>query len=210
MTDTRQAEDEILPHADGLGHRYLERTVLLSDGVFAIAITLSALEIRPQHVPGQTLWQAWSLPLLVYAVAFLLVGGAWSEHRHVMARLARIDRIGTLLNLAFLGFVALLPIAVRAFLEEPEFNATIYIGATLAAYVCLTLLWAHATLVAGLAPRIGRAFARAWLLRMLSVPILLSAAFAYLFHLKWIALACALAGVALRLRSQWRLGRFAH
>ncbi len=208
MNDTRQPEDEIIPHADDLGHRYLERMVLLSDGVFAIAITLSALEIRPQSVPGQGLWQAWSLPLLVYFMAFLLVGGAWIEHRHVMARLARIDRVGTALNLAFLGFVALLPITVRAFLEEPERNAPIYVGVTLAAYFTLALLWAHATLVGKLAPQVNRAFALAWLFKLLGMEILLVAAFAYLFHHKWIALACAVVGAALRWWSYRSLRRF--
>lgn len=209
MTDARQPDDEIIPHADDLGHRYLERMVLLSDGVFAIAITLSALEIRPDHIPGQTLWQAWSLPLLVYAIAFVLVGGAWIEHRHVMARLARIDRTGTALNLAFLAFIALLPIAVRALLESPDRDAPIYIGTTLAAYFLLALLWAHATLVGGLAPQVGRGFARAWLLKLLSLSILLGAAFAYMSQLKWIALLLAAIGAGTRWWSYRSLRRHA-
>ena len=42
-----------------VGQRHLDRLVMLSDGIFAIAITLSAIEIRPELKPGQSLWQAW-------------------------------------------------------------------------------------------------------------------------------------------------------
>jgi hypothetical protein len=38
--------------------RHLDRLVMLSDGIFTIAITLSAIEIRPELKPGQSLWQA--------------------------------------------------------------------------------------------------------------------------------------------------------
>ena len=35
-----------------VGQRHLDRLVMLSDGTFAIAITLSAIGIRPELKPG--------------------------------------------------------------------------------------------------------------------------------------------------------------
>lgn len=39
-----------------IGQRHLDCLVMLSDGVFAIAITLSAIEIKSEAVPGRNLW----------------------------------------------------------------------------------------------------------------------------------------------------------
>ncbi|MFT3755011.1 MAG: TMEM175 family protein [Pseudoxanthomonas sp.] len=183
---------------DELGRRHLERLVMLSDGVFAIAITLAALEIRPQHAPGQSLAQAWLLPVLVYLVAFALVGGAWNEHRQLMARLTRIDATGILLNMLMLGSVALLPVTVREFMEDPATaNALIYACTTLLTYALLSLSWAHATLAAKLAPQIDRRFAMGRLLKMLAAPTMLLAIICYLLQLPWLALLIALLAVML-------------
>ena len=210
MSDAPHPTGDLIHHDAELGRRYLERLILLSDGVFAIAITLSALEIKPQEVAGQSLWQAWSLPLLVYVLGFALVGGAWVQHRHVMARLERIDRIGTALNLLFLSFVALLPIAVRTFLEEKSEGGTlIYLGVVGATYAGIALLWAYAALVANLAPTAHRPHARAWLLKLLAAPLIVAAGFAFAVHMRLVGTVLAVLGAAFLLWSRLHLRRLA-
>jgi TMEM175 potassium channel family protein len=209
MHDTPSAQ-QIHPHQAELGRRYLERLNLLSDGVFAIAITLSALEIKPEHEPGQTLWQAWAQPLLVYFLGFVLVGGAWVQHRRVMSRLDSIDRIGTALNLVFLSLVALLPIAVRTFLEDPNVGMVVYLAAVGSTYACIALLWAYVALIAKLVPHPHRPHAKAWLFKLLASPMLVAAAFAYVLHRPVIAGLCVVAGVGILLWSRRRLSRAAN
>jgi uncharacterized membrane protein len=58
--------------------RHFDRLVMLSDGVFAIAMTLSAVELKPTVSPGESLIQAWTLPLAVYFLSFFLVGSVWT------------------------------------------------------------------------------------------------------------------------------------
>ena len=45
---------------------------MMSDGVFAIALTLSAVELRPEFEAGKSFFDIWALPLGVYFMSFLL------------------------------------------------------------------------------------------------------------------------------------------
>jgi uncharacterized membrane protein len=93
--------------------RHFDRLVMLSDGVFAIALTLSAVELRPEVKPGQSLLQAWGVPLLVYFSSFYLVASVWYLHRRAMAQLRRIDAPLTVLTMLLLSLVALVPVLIR-------------------------------------------------------------------------------------------------
>src|ERR1700748_3309031 len=70
-----------------VAQRHLDRMVMLSDGIFAIAITLSAIELKPESVPGKTLWQIWATPLFVYFISFFIIGQLWLMHRRIVAHL---------------------------------------------------------------------------------------------------------------------------
>ena len=94
-------------------HRTPGRLVAFSDGVFAIAITLLILEIRPPTdytnlLHGlATLWPSY----LAYALTFLFIGQVWANH-HVMFDHIRVaDRVMLLLNTLLLMIVAFLPFA---------------------------------------------------------------------------------------------------
>ena len=93
--------------------RHFDRLVMLADGVFAIALTLSAVELRPEAKPGQTLLQVWGAPLLVYFLSFYLIAGVWYQHRRAMAQLRRIDAPLTVLTMLLLSLVALVPVLIR-------------------------------------------------------------------------------------------------
>jgi TMEM175 potassium channel family protein len=94
-------------------HRAPGRLVAFSDGVFAIAITLLVLEIRPPAdytnlLHGlAALWPSY----LAYALTFLFIGQVWANH-HVMFDHIRVaDRVTLLLNTLLLMIVAFLPFA---------------------------------------------------------------------------------------------------
>ncbi|MGQ0802973.1 MAG: TMEM175 family protein [Actinomycetota bacterium] len=88
------------------------RLEAFSDGVFAIAITLLIIEIRPPHSePGRLahdladLWPAYAS----YAVSFAIIGIIWVNHHQMFDRIATVDRTLLFLNLGLLFTVAFLP-----------------------------------------------------------------------------------------------------
>jgi TMEM175 potassium channel family protein len=92
--------------------RDVDRLVAFSDGVFAIAITLLVLSLTVPTVSDQHLAQALRdvLPeLYTYALSFLVVGMYWMAHHRTFRSLVRVDRTLLWINLAVLGFIALLP-----------------------------------------------------------------------------------------------------
>lgn len=151
-----------------VGQRHLDRLVMLSDGVFAIAITLSALEIQPPVAAAATsLWKAWSMPLLVYFLSFLVIGTIWFHHRRVVAHLRDIDGVGTGINLLLLSLVALMPVVTRYVIEVTHgTGVVIYVTAILVTFGCTALLWAYLAFVARLAPDVPRPRAVRWLLEI--------------------------------------------
>ena len=79
------------------------RLEALSDGTFAIIITLLVLEIhRPGAAVGHLgteLLQAWP-SYLAYAVAFVYVGVIWLNHHYMIERLRKLDLTFNWLNLS--------------------------------------------------------------------------------------------------------------
>ncbi|WP_049623811.1 TMEM175 family protein [Frateuria defendens] len=191
-----------------VGRRHLERLVMLSDGIFAIAITLSAIEIKPEPQPGQTLWQAWSTPLLVYFLSFVLIGAIWASHRRIVAHLRDIDGPGTAINLLLLSLVALMPVVIRFVLTETESASAfpIYAAAVAATFGCLAVLWAYAAFFARLAPDVPPRQALAWLLETVAAPLIVAAGACYEAKGKAVALLITVFAVLL-LVAKWRLER---
>jgi uncharacterized membrane protein len=109
------------------------RLEAFSDGVFAVAITLLVLNIRPpaEAESSSALWHAlgdlWP-HYAAYAVSFLIIGIVWVNHHAMMGLIARVDRGLSFLNLLLLMAVALIPFATGLFAEyltqgEPEHAA---------------------------------------------------------------------------------------
>jgi uncharacterized membrane protein len=109
--------------------RSLERIATLSDGVFAIAMTLIVLEI---HVPDpgpihseQDLWAAivgLSPRLVTYFLSFLTLGIFWSGQQTQLHLFARADRNLSWLHLAVLSSVALMPFSTSLLAEFISFR----------------------------------------------------------------------------------------
>jgi uncharacterized membrane protein len=91
--------------------RVFVRVSNLTDGVFAIAVTLLAfgLEVpRSDHHLTRHVLELWP-DLLAYFLSFAVVGRFWILHHRFFATLERFDRRLLTLNFAYLSFVALVP-----------------------------------------------------------------------------------------------------
>lgn len=128
-------------------HNY-DRLLMLSDGVFAIAITLLALELRlPQSWNGSTegLLSATGRPLIGYMFGFLLVGVFWFIHRRMFAQLEQADGVVTVLNLLLLGLVGLTPYVARMIAEAgPTRGLPFYLLAVASVFATIAFIqtWA--------------------------------------------------------------------
>jgi uncharacterized membrane protein len=108
-----------------------DRTVALSDGVFAIALTLLVLNI-PLPADGDDLWSQLDdlLPNLgAYALSFAVLGFMWLRHHSFFRELSRINRPLALLNLLYLGFVALIPFPTGLIAERGDESAAVIVYA---------------------------------------------------------------------------------
>src|SRR6516162_2111079 len=91
------------------------RVEALSDGVFAIAVTLLVLDIRipelHRPVSSREAWHAIATlaPLLFsFFISFILTGSFWFMHHVTFHSLKYVTRALVFINLAFLMFVSLL------------------------------------------------------------------------------------------------------
>ncbi|MBA2919510.1 DUF1211 domain-containing protein [Sphingomonas sp. MAH-20] len=128
-------------------HGY-DRLLMLSDGVFAIAITLLALELRP---PAG--WRGGFAELFAkasnawagYLIGFMIVSAFWAVHRRVFARLVRADGGAIALSLVLLCLVAASPAVARLMAEHgPRQTLPIYAALIVAMGIVHTLLWLYA------------------------------------------------------------------
>ena len=132
------------------------RLEAFSDGVFAIAITLLVIEIRPP-VPdeGQTLaralWEQWP-HYLGYFLSFLVLGVMWLNHHRIFEPARRVDGIVLVLNLNLLLWAVLIPFptaVVADFLRDGGDDAktavALYGGVILLAAIAFTALFVGIT-----------------------------------------------------------------
>jgi uncharacterized membrane protein len=124
------------PAADeGLG---LERLIFFSDAVFAIAITLLALEIRlpaGQDIGSDAelvaalagIWPRY----LSYIVSFLVISMYWMAHHRMFRSIARYDRHMLFRNLLLLLCIGFVPFPTATLGEYANSVATIFYALTM-------------------------------------------------------------------------------
>ncbi len=90
----------------------------LSDGVFAIAVTLLALELRVPNLQSPTFSFRGLIPLipslLTFVLSFVTIAIFWVNHHQLTQRLSTITRRRILwLNMLFLLFLILIPFVTQ-------------------------------------------------------------------------------------------------
>ena len=147
----------------------VERLAALSDGLFAVAMTLLVLDLRVPAADAvrseYDLWRglvALSPRLLVYLMSFLTLGIFWVGQQTQLNYLARGDRHLAWIHLAFLLAVTLMPFSTTLMAEFIAYRIALlaYWGNLLLLGVVLFASWRYAVqagLVKASAPaEIGR------------------------------------------------------
>jgi uncharacterized membrane protein len=131
----------------------LDRLVGISDGIFAFALTLLAVNVDlPQLAANASLAEVtdavWELApqLAIYVTSFLLVVVYWQVHRRTFRCIRQSDTQLTWLNLLQLMCVAFLPVAMGLFDTYSTMTPVIllYAGTLAIIGVFGKLLWRHA------------------------------------------------------------------
>jgi TMEM175 potassium channel family protein len=167
------------------------RLEALTDGVFAIVLTLLVLDIRVPEIPPAKvseelmtrLFLLWP-KILGYAISFVILGVYWVGHHAIFHYIRRSDRVLLWLNMFFLMAVAFVPFSAALFSaygRQPT-AVRIYGYNQLAAGLCLYAQWWHATrgrrlVDRDLDPRVVRAAG----LRILTAPALYTGAIVLAF-----------------------------
>ncbi len=124
------------------------RLEALSDGIFAIVMTLLIFDIKVPAISGEvtseTLWSSlmtlWP-HIVVYAGTFLVLSAMWINHHFLFQMFAKdVDRRLNLLNLVYLMFVAFFPFSASFIGEYHAYQpATILYGINLLAITLLSI-----------------------------------------------------------------------
>jgi uncharacterized membrane protein len=91
------------------------RLAALSDGVFAVVLTLLVLDIKvPDEAAGADTFDALAeqgIPFLAWVLSFLVVARVWVIHHELLDDIPRCRLDTIVLNLVLLGLISLLPFA---------------------------------------------------------------------------------------------------
>jgi uncharacterized membrane protein len=133
--------------------RSIERLAALSDGLFAIAMTLLVLEL---HLPDAAdvhseseLWGAlgaFAPQVGVWVMSFLTLGIFWVGQQTQLGHLREGDRDLTWLHIAFLFLISMIPLTTRLLLSFDGYRPAmvIYWLNLLLMGVVLWIAWSHA------------------------------------------------------------------
>ena len=134
--------------------RSVERLAALSDGIFAVAMTLLVLDLHiptaaQVHGDGELLAALCVLgpQWLAYLMSFLTLGIFWAGQQTQLNHIGEGTRDLTWIHLLFLFFITLLPLSTRLLAEFITFRTAllIYWLNILALGATLYWSWTHAT-----------------------------------------------------------------
>ena len=125
------------------------RVIAISDGVFAVALTLLILDVKPPTVSRALLASAIiaTAPRLgIFALSFAIVAYYWVSHHFSFGYVRLIDRGLLWLNMLFLFTIVVLPFSAAVLADYPLAAAAIMVyGANVAACsATLAIAWWYA------------------------------------------------------------------
>jgi uncharacterized membrane protein len=112
--------------------REVARIAAFSDGVFAIAITLLALQLDIPSGSSVDVWTALGdlgSGFLSFAISFVVIGAYWVAHHRLFSLIERYDRRLLWLNLLSLFFIVLMPFTTSLVGEHGDQNASVIVYA---------------------------------------------------------------------------------
>ncbi len=123
----------------------LARLNALSDGVYAIALTLLVLDIRlPENTSAgelSTVLFELAPKLVIYLISFIVIGGAWGSHQRMLSQIRRGDGPLVWFNLLSLLFITLVPASAALLGRFPGEFIAIACFAVDVILIQLTALW---------------------------------------------------------------------
>jgi uncharacterized membrane protein len=149
LTKTSPGLDQQTPHGFSI-----ETLTLFSDAVFAIAITLLAIDIRVPQLAEELIAAQLNneiiglLPRFIsFILTFFIVGSYWISYHRTMYHVKRYDRGLISLNLLFLMCIILLPFPNDLIGKYPTQQVAVVVYAVLTCMtgVSLWLFWVHAS-----------------------------------------------------------------
>lgn len=159
----------------------LERIVFFSDAVFAIAITLLAIEVRLPELPaGQTdasflaalgdLWPSF----FAFVISFVVIAAFWVGHYRTFRYIVDADGRLVAINFGLLFCIAILPFPTSIIASQGDLSsaAIVYAVFGVATGTFSTLLWVYPSQVAHLVlPSVTPVIARYVTYRAAVIPI---------------------------------------
>lgn len=131
-----------------------ERIVALTDGIFAIAMTLLAFQIRIPNLPAHessAAFVAGLQPLFfragIFAISFIVLGVYWVSHHIQFAFIRRLNLRLIWLNIGFLLLIGFVPFSATLLGTYPHQQVAVLIYGTNLALcsLMLYLAWEYAT-----------------------------------------------------------------
>jgi len=164
----------------------LERLILFSDAVFAIAITLLVIEIKiPEFKEGEVINDAALLHKLAHLIpkfigffiSFLLIGQYWVVHHRLFGYVINFNGKLIWLNLLFLLSVALMPFSTGFYSEYVLSNVmspVVFYAANIASLGIINFfMWRYiGNPRNGISENLPRPMARFFSARALTVPVI--------------------------------------
>lgn len=142
----------VASHPDQTSGKSLDRFTGFSDGVFAIAITILALELTVPILSNPSSGQLWQairdeVPnIFSFTLSFVLIGRYWMIHHNFFQQLRSYDNGLIWFNLLFLMTICFLPFPTGVLGEYGDLGtaAAFYAAALTAASLAQTCLYTYA------------------------------------------------------------------
>jgi len=152
------------------GSTTLERFTFLSDGIFAVIITIMVLDLRaPARHDVSALLELWP-EATSYIVSYLFIAVVWLNHHHVFAYATKMTNTLALANFANLFTISLIPVTTAwlASSRLAPFPMTVYATVFLLVELTYIALMRETLGQSAASPPMRRArrvyFIRAWVM----------------------------------------------